>query len=383
MNPILKYILNLSAFQRVLKEESDLVGLAKVDALLFDLVNEKKIPGVSISVLKDGEVVLQKGYGYADFEKKTPIDPGKTIFRIASASKNIAATALAHMVADGLIDLDASFYEYVPYYPKKRWDFTIRQLASHIAGIRGYQGTEYGLNEPYSIKEGIEIFKDDDLLFEPGTNYHYNSYDWVLVSLAMQEVSGIPFENYVQEKVLNPLGMTNTFHRDPSTMPRVRSKLAAERNRSGSRAGKIEDMATFYSTNRLGFRKAIPVSNFYKLAGGGYLSTSEDLAKFGQAYLDGKILNDTVLTQFLTSQTTNGFPTYYGLGWQVSEDKKGRPFYGHVGNGVGGYSNFFVYPDERMVFAILINCTDPKVQEELDFLVETIVSIEWNGNTVI
>ncbi len=96
-------------------------------------------------------------------------------------------------------------------YPRKQWDFTIRQLASHTAGIRGYQGMEYGLNKPYAIKESIEIFRDDALLFEPGTNYLYNSYDWVLISLAMQEVSGIPFEDYVQKKVLRPLGITNTF----------------------------------------------------------------------------------------------------------------------------------------------------------------------------
>jgi len=89
------------------------------------------------------------------------------------------------MVNDGLIDLDASFYEYVPYFPQKKHDFTIRQLAGHTAGIRGYRGKEYRLNKAYSIKDSLRIFKDDGLLFKPGTNYHYNSYDWVLISLAM------------------------------------------------------------------------------------------------------------------------------------------------------------------------------------------------------
>lgn len=348
-NPIAKYLKNFFAKKRIMGDDTKLKGLIKVDALLNELIIEKKIPGLAISVLKEGEIVLQKGYGYADLESKTPVDPRKTVFRIASVSKPIAATALAHMVDEGLIDLDASFYDYVPYYPKKNWDFTIRQLASHTAGVRGYQGAEYGLNKPYTIKESITIFKDDDLLFEPGTDYLYTSYDWVLISLAMQEVSGIPFERYVQEKVLNPLEMTTTFAEH-------KEDLEGERSR-------------YYTKKRLGFRDAIPVNNGYKLAGGGYLSTTEDIIKLGQAYLENKVLNKEILRPFLTSETIDGNKTYYGLGWQVSEDKHGRSYYGHVGNGVGGYSNLFVFPEQHMVFSILINCTNPQIQDDLDAII--------------
>jgi len=413
MNPFQKYLKRLFSRQRVIGDDLALKGLAKADAILNNLVNEKKVPGLSITVLKDGKTFFLKGYGYSDLENTIPVDPTKTIFRIASVSKPIAATALAHMVADGLIDLDASFYKYVPYYPKKKWDFTIRQLASHTAGIRGYQGVEYGLNHPYTIKGGIDIFKDDDLMFEPGRGYLYNSFDWVLVSLAMQEVSGIQFEEYVQQKVLDPLGMVNTFAEcdldqiteegrggELNTDSTWETKTSAGFRQSGTRSDKAKidkpkinkpiiygtgqeqasnithltgHVSKFYSKNRKGFRPAIPVNNFYKLAGGGYLSTSPEIAKFGQAYLDGAILSEEIRSQFLTSQSINGNPTYYGLGWQVSEDAKGRPFYGHIGNGVGGYSNFFVYPEERMVFSVLINCTDPKVQEELDEVVDTLL----------
>ncbi|SDM01579.1 serine hydrolase domain-containing protein [Kriegella aquimaris] len=366
MNPIQKYLKNLFAKKRVLGNDAKLTGLAKADAILTSLVNEEKVPGISVTVLKKGEIVLQKGYGHADLEKKIPVHPKKTIFRIASVSKPIAATALAQMVADGQIDLDASLYTYVPYYPRKTYDFTIRQLASHTAGIRGYRGIEYGLNKPYSIKQGINVFKDDDLLFEPGTDYFYTSYDWVLISLAMQEISRIPFEDYVREKVLSPLGMKNTF------VPNV-NLGTVEGFSDGKAASNTLDLTAFYSKNRKGFRKAIPVNNFFKMAGGGYLSTSDDIAKFGQTYLDGKILFENVLSQFLTSVVVKGTPTYYGLGWQVSQDKKGRPFYGHVGNGVGGYSNFFVYPEQQMVFAILVNCTSPNIQMELDEVIDTLL----------
>lgn len=362
MKFVLTYLKNLFTSHINELDKTQLQGIEKTDGLLNSLITETKIPGLAITVLYKGELFFQKGYGYADLKGKKKVNPNRTIFRVASVSKNIAATALALMVKEGMIDLDASLYQYVPYFPKKKYDFTIRQLAGHTAGIRGYRGKEYGLNESYSIKDSLRIFKDDELLFEPGTNYHYNSYDWVLISLAMQEASGIPFEEYVQEKVLKPLDLQNTF---PEY---VRS------NAVGTFEKNDYDLATFYSKNRLGFRRAIPVNNQYKLAGGGYVSTSDDIAKFGQAYLNSEFLDKAVVSEFLTSENINGNPTYYGLGWQVSEDKKGRSFYGHIGNGVGGYSNLFIYPKEQMVFSILINCTNPQIQDILDNSIDIIIS---------
>lgn len=331
-------------------------AFTEADEMLDALVLHNKVPGLSISVEQNNKVLMHKGYGFAHIETDKAVDPLKTIFRIASASKPIAATALAHMVEKGILDLDASFYDYVPYYPKKSEDFTIRQLAGHTAGIRGYRGKEYALNLPLDIKESIDIFKDDELLFKPGTDYFYTSYDWVLVSLAMQEASEIPFSEYVEQNVLKPLGMHNTYaeHED----------------------GRNSNWANFYTRKSYGFRPAVPVNNLYKLAGGGYLSTSADLAKLGKAYLDKNIANDTVVDEFITSQKIGDVPTYYGLGWQSSFDYKGRPYYGHIGNGVGGYSNFYIYPQQETVIAILINCTDPKVQMELDRIIDVFLSTE-------
>lgn len=346
--------------------------MVKADDLLQGLITEKRVPGLAITVIKNGQYVFQKGYGYADLERKIAVDPNNTIFRIASVSKPIAATALAVMAAEGKIGLDTSFYDYVPYYPKKRWDFTLRQLAGHTAGIRGYKGKEYALNTPYTIKDSITIFKDDKLVFEPGHGYLYTSFDWVLISLAMQEASGIPFEKYVQEKVLNPLELTNTMAPVLNGSSRIENH-SKETTINSNALNKMERTSIFYTKNRNGFREAMAVDNFYKLAGGGYLSTSMDIAKLGQVYLEGKLLTDAVRDEFLSSQEINGQPTHYGLGWQVSEDAKGRQFYGHIGNGVGGYSNFFVYPQEQLVFSILINCTGPKVQEVLDKVVDELV----------
>lgn len=370
MNPILKYLKNVFATKRVLGDDPTLTGLVKADALLQDMFASDKFPGLAITVLKEGKTIFQKGYGYTDIDKKHYVDPKNSIFRIASVSKPIAATALAHMVQESVISLDESFYTYLPNYPKKRWDFTIRQLASHTAGIRVYKGKEFALNEPLAIKDSLSILENDPLVFKPDTEYLYNSFDWVMISAAMQEASGIPFEEYVQKTVLNPLGMQKTFcpkrHLDDDF------KGAGTEVNDIATSKEQNQVTTFYTKGVTGFRKAVPVDNFYKLAGGGYLSTSKDVAKFGQAFLDRKVdIADAVLNQFLTAQHLDGNSTYYGLGWQVSEDAKGRKFFGHVGSGVGGYSNFFVYPKEQLVFSILINSTDPKIQEDLDVVIDS------------
>lgn len=351
------YIKRLLSFPKI-KPLDGLHGLEKGDACFHNLIAEKKVPGLAVTILDKGQVVFQKGYGHADLEGKIPVDPQRTVFRIASISKCITALALGKMMEEGLVDLDTSFYAYVPYFPKKEHDFTLRQLASHTAGIRGYRGKEFALDQDFSIKDSITIFKDDPLFFEPGEGYLYNSFDFVLLSLAMQEASGVPFAQYVWEQILMPLGLRNT--------------IPPQKNVSSSA---VENKTEFYTRTSLGFKKAVEVNNAYKLAGGGYLSTSGDIVKLGQGILEGKLLKKATYDELLTSQNVAGQPTYYGLGFQVSHDAMGRNFVGHVGNSVGAYTNFFVYPKEEKVVSILINCTDPKVQKELDVAIDSILDL--------
>ncbi|MDC6365809.1 MULTISPECIES: serine hydrolase [Flavobacteriaceae] len=357
MNSFFFYIKNLFAAHQEVKSIEGLKGLERAEVQFHNLIASKKVPGMAVTILKKGKVVLQKGYGYADLEKRYRVHPRKTVFRIASISKCITGMALGKMVDEGLVDLDTSLYDYVPYFPTKKHDFTLRQLASHTAGVRGYRGKEFALNLPYSIRDGIKVFQEDPLLFEPGKGYLYNSFDFVLLSLAMQEASGVPFGVYVRENILNPLNMNGTF---------------APSKDENSFKGYL---ANFYTRIRTGFKTAIEVDNYYKLAGGGYLSTSNDIAKLGQAILERKLLKKETYDKLFTSQRINGKSTYYGLGFQVSQDKAARPFVGHVGNSVGAYTNFFVYPEEETVVSILINCTKPRVQEILDEILNAILDL--------
>lgn len=354
MGSFLGYLKNIFTSSSKIKPLEELSSLLKTEDVLAKLVTEKKVPGIAVTCVKEGQTIFQQGFGYANMGDNMLMDPKRSIVRIASISKCITGLALGKMVEEGIVGFDDSFYEHIPHYPKKKYNFTLRQLASHTAGIRSYRGKEFALNETYSIKESLQVFQKDPLVFEPGKGYLYNSFDFVLLSLAMQEASGVPFEEYVKQKVLTPLGMVNTFSPLSHAEPKRR----------------VMD-AEFYTNTTGGFKKAIDVNNFYKLAGGGYLSTSEDVALLGQELLNQKLLHPKTYQQLLTAQEVNGKSVYYGLGFQVSEDKYGRFFIGHVGSSVGAYSNLFVYPKEKIVLSILINCTDPKVQSILDAAIDS------------
>ncbi|WP_370588482.1 serine hydrolase domain-containing protein [Robiginitalea sp. SC105] len=323
--------------------------MAEAAALLQALADGGQVPGLAVRIQYRGTPLLRAAYGYADLENPVPASPG-TLFRIASVSKPITATALARLVEAGKLRLEDPLEDYVPEFPQR--GIHLEQLAAHTAGLRGYRGKEYALNKPFSIAESLEIFRDDPLVFRPGKGFLYNSFDFVLLSLAMERALGIPFHELVRRYVLEPLGMQDTCMELPGQLRRGQARP--------------------YTRGARGFRPSIPVDNRYKLAGGGYLSTVDDICRLGQAYLDRKAVDPVVAREFLTSREISGEPTWYGLGWQVSRDAGGREYYGHVGNAVGGYSNFFVYPERELVVAILINCTDPGLQPMLDTAVEAV-----------
>lgn len=324
----------------------------KLRRLTKKLVRKKKVPGIAIGIVSNNQLVFSEGYGYANIAKNQKVSPSHTIFRIASVSKPIAAIGLARLYADNQVDLDASIYGYLPDFPKKSYDFTLKQLGGHLAGIRGYKNNEFKNDKAISIREGIDIFKNDKLLFEPGTQFFYTSYGWNLIAHTIESITHLRFEDFINEEVLQPIGMRNTF---------------ADHNQN------LQDKAVFYSKKRnRKFKPAVEVNNYYKLAGGGYLSTTEDLTIFGNALLNNDLVNASILEEFTKAQEINGKSTYYGIGFESSFDHKGRPYFGHTGNGLGGYAIFRVYPEDNMVITMLMNCSNPNQDKRFNEMIDAI-----------
>ncbi|HVH69024.1 MAG TPA: serine hydrolase domain-containing protein [Gemmatimonadales bacterium] len=302
------------------------------------------IPGVQVAVAVDRQVVWSEAFGYADLAHHTPVTP-LTQFRIGSVSKPITATAVALLYEQGKLDLDAPVQRYVPSFPVKRYAITTRELAGHLAGIRHYQDDEFLSNRHYNtVLDGLAIFAADSLLFPPGTKFSYSSYGWNLISAVVEGASGEDFLHYMAAQVLRPLGMTHTA---PDRVDSV-----------------IPNRTAFYEADSAGGYMVAPtVDNSYKWAGGGFVSTAEDLVTFGSAFLAPGLLKAETLDLLFTSQTTTtGEATGYGVGWFVGSDSLGHRWVYHGGGSVGGTAAFGVDRDSHVVVAVLANLTSAPLQ---------------------
>lgn len=295
------------------------------------------IPGLAIAVALNGRIVYAEGFGYGDLEERVPAWP-TTKFRIGSISKSLTAVALVQLVEQGKIDLDAPVQKYVPSFPDKGAKITPRLLAGHLAGIRHYKDDEFLIARHYdSVVEALKIFENDPLVAPPGTAFHYSSYGYDLLSAVIQSASGENFVAYMQRHVFTPLGLVDT---------------TADQNRSI-----IEQRSRFYEREKDGTTDNAPyVDNSYKWAGGGFLSTSEDLVRFGSALLHPGFLPEKSLRLLFTSQKTiSGQETGYGMGWFIHTSKSGQRIYEHAGGSVGGTSQLIIYPDFGVVVALTTN----------------------------
>lgn len=297
------------------------------------------IPGLSLTVAVKGKIVYSQGFGYADLEERVPVWP-TTKFRIGSISKPLTATALVQLVEAGKLDLDSPVQNYVPSFPDKGGVITTRMLAGHLAGIRHYQGDEFNIQKHYAnVLDGVKIFKNDPLVSPPGTKFNYSSYGYNLLGAVVESASGENFLEYMQKHVFDAMGLVHTA-------PDQNAQIMDERSR-------------FYEKEKDGTLENAPyVDSSYKWAGGGFLSTSEDLVRFGSMLLEPGFLKAESLKLLFTSQKTkSGEETGYGMGWGIAKSPSGRVVYEHSGGSIGGSSQLMVYPETRVVVALVTNLT--------------------------
>jgi serine beta-lactamase-like protein LACTB len=328
------------------RQHPDAGEFSTIVSQAHDLVQKDatKVPGLSVAVAMDGKIVWSEGFGYADLEAKKAVLPA-TRFRIGSVSKPLTAAGLVLLVQRGQLDLDAPVQNYVPDFPvKPEGVVTTRLAAGHLAGIRHYRGNETHLNRPFAtIPEGLKVFENDPLLSPPGAKYNYSTYSWSLVSAVMESAAHRDFLEYMEAEVFKPLGMGRT---------------------RPDRAGAADpDRTRFYKKDADGkFIEAEPINSSYKWAGGGFLSTAEDLVRFGSALLREGYLNEESRRLLFTSQkTSDGKPTGYGIGWFVRKDKEGRPFYYHTGGQQGSTALIFLQPHNHLAVALVCNLSEADV----------------------
>ncbi len=311
-------------------------AIAKARAVIEQQI-VPKAPGVAVAVEIDGKIVWSEGFGYADREKKIPVT-AVSKFRIGSISKSFTAAGLALLVERGQLDLDAPVRKFIPDLPATYAPITTRMLGGHLAGVRHYKGNEFGLNKPFAtVHDGLSIFASDPLLSKPDSTYFYSTYGWTVISAVMEVAAKQEFLAYMDANVIKPLHLEHT---------------------RPDRAGVIDPEVTQFYINDKDGKTVIapPVDVSYKWAGGGYLSTAEDLVRFGTAHLaPGFLKKETLQLLFTPQKTSDGKPTTYGIGWVVRTDAQGHPTMSHTGGAMGGTSILLIHPSSKTVVAMVCN----------------------------
>lgn len=299
---------------------------------IFETELAPKAPGVSAAAAIDGRLIWSRQAGYAELKSKTPV-VATTRFRIGSVSKPLTSVGLALLVERGKLDLDAPVQRYIADFPDKGATITPRMLAGHLSGIRNYRGLEARDNPPVpSLRAGLKVFENDALLFAPGERFSYASYNWNALGVVMEAAANQEFLSFMDENVIRPLGLNET-------VPDIS-------------AANVPRRARCYETMPGGqFYPAWPAQFSDKWPSGGYLSTAEDMVRFGSALMQPGFLAEKSLRLLFTPNKTNsGQPTAYGLGWFVINN-----LVFHGGDTGGGTAVLLAHPASRTVAAFAAN----------------------------
>ncbi|HKH93844.1 MAG TPA: serine hydrolase domain-containing protein [Gemmatimonadaceae bacterium] len=317
-------------------------ALPMLRAQAASIMATRRIPGMAVAVMLDGRTVYHEGFGLADLEHGVPACPD-TRFRAASVSKLFTAAAMARLVERRRLDLDAPIQRLVPEFPEKGATVTPRLLASHRAGIRAYHDDREAINTTHyaSVVASLRAFADDPLAAAPGSTFIYSNYGYVLLSAAIERAAGTDFLDAMHHEVFDPLGMSST------TADVARATIA--------RRTTTYDTETPFSPD--GSLVRSPFNDLSaKWASGGFLSTVDDLTRFGDAHVRdvGFLRPETIA---LLMRPRSGAPPLvgYGLGWMTASDLHLRRVHFHFGASSGATSMLAVYPGSRVVVAVMAN----------------------------
>ena len=292
-------------------------------------------PGISVGFIKD-DFTWARGFGFAELENSTPATP-ESSYRMASITKTFTAFAVLQLVEEGKMNLDAEIQSYVPYFPQKKWPVTIRQLLGHLGGIPHYVDKDMELHYKThkNTREAIAIFKDYDLVAQPGTQYHYSSYGYNLLGAAIEEVTGQSYGEIIQQHIFDPLAMSDSRMDDP--------KNIIPHHVKGYR----------FVNGKISPSEYVDMSS--RFAAGGTRSTITDLLKYARGILQGKLVApQTWRTMLVPMATKEGILTGRGMSWNV-RPKRGHVQISHGGSQAETKTFLLIFPVENFAIAIASN----------------------------
>jgi CubicO group peptidase (beta-lactamase class C family) len=312
----------------------------------------------SILVAQDGEVLLSKGYNFANWELKVP-NSSQTKFRISSINKPITATLIMMLVERGFIELDSQMCTYLQNCPEHWEEISIRNLLNHTSGIPEYTtllDAHIDSRVPHSVNGLIELFSDEPLNFSPGESYQYSNSNYVLLGAIIEGASSTFYDFFLQQALLAPLEMENSGMEDPREV--------------------LDERASGYEILGRALANAPYLDMTNAFATAGMYSTVEDLYLWDQALYSNQLLSEESLESMYTPNFgADGSGGEYGMGWQLDEFQGHRKV-GHTGR-INGFRTYLGrYIDDRITIILLSNI---ETEEILD-LVKEMEEIVFNQN---
>jgi D-alanyl-D-alanine carboxypeptidase len=318
---------------------------AEIDALVRAAFQPHE-PGAAVIAVKDGQPVLRAGYGLANLELGVAITPD-TVFRLASITKQFTAVATLMLLEQGLLALDDPITRFWPDYPTHAHTITVEHLLTHTSGIRSYTDMQEWpplWRKDFAVQELIDFFKYQPMQFAPGTRWAYNNSGYHLLGAIIEHVSGLSYEQFIQQRIFDPLGMRQSYYDNPTRI--------------------IPKRASGYQKEADRFQNAEYLSMTQPYAAGALASTVGDLAIWDAALADGRLLQPATLERAWTPyRLADGTLTDYGYGWHLSL-WQGRRTAEHSG-GIHGFATYALRMPAEAVFVAALSNNPGAVSLEL------------------
>jgi CubicO group peptidase (beta-lactamase class C family) len=307
---------------------------SKVDDYIRAEMQAQQIPGLSLAVIKNGEIVLARGYGLANVEHQVPVKP-ETIFQSGSMGKQFTATAVMMLVEEGKISLDDKITKYFTDGPESWNKITVRHLLTHTSGMTDYPD-DFDLRRDYTEDELFQRIKTIPLAFQPGEKWSYSNLAYVMLGVLIHKVTGKFYGDFLQERVFKPLGMSTA--RVISEADIVPNRAAGYRIADGQLKNQNWVSPSLNTT-----------------ADGALYLTVYDMAKWDAAFYTEKLLKRASLEAMWTPVKLNDGKTHpYGFGWALGEIG-GHRLVEHGGSWQGFKSQISRYIDDKLTVVIFAN----------------------------
>lgn len=295
-----------------------------------------KIPALSVGVYRNGQLVKAAGYGTANLELQTPAT-SDSVYEIGSITKQFTAEAVMMLVEEGKIGLDDRLSKYLPQTPPAWSQITIRHILTHTSGLKDWDGTgALSYRREYTPAEYIGVVAASPLEFEPGSQSVYTSAGYPLLGLVIQQIAGVPYEQFVTDRIFHPLGMNQTRFKHPPDI--------------------VEHRASGYVDVGGKFQHGEPLRPAIIAPSGGILTTVVDLGKWDAALWKGRLLKPATLDLMRQPARLNdGKPGISGIAW-FSDVFHGHAMVLHNGSTLAGFSSvIYRYLSDQLTVALLCN----------------------------